>query len=104
MIVVVAVVDGDVIFVDVNGAGFFVVVDVDGDIVFVVDDVDGDDVFLVVDFVNDIRVVAPDGTSHVTPTSPPLPPEKSKHIFLSSIKTKSSIFARRLEKEYALRT
>lgn len=90
MIVVVAVVDGDVIFVDVNGA--------------VIVDVDGDDVFLVVDAVNDIRGVAPDGTSHVTPTTPPLPPEKSKHIFLSSIKTKSSIFARRLENEYALIT
>lgn len=79
MIVVAAVVDGDgdVVFVDVNGAVIFVVVDGDWD-----------DVFLVVDAVYDIRVRAPDGTSHVTPTPLPLPPEKSKHIFLSSIKTK----------------
>lgn len=76
-------VDGDVIFFDVNEDAVFVVVDV----VFVVVDVDGDDFFLVVDAVYDL-VVAPDGTLHVTPTSPPLPPEKSKHIFLSSIKTK----------------
>lgn len=76
-------VDGDVIFFDVNKDDVFVVVDV----VFVVVDVDGDDFFLVVNAVYDL-VVAPDGTSHVTATSPPLPPEKSKHNFLSSIKTK----------------
>lgn len=57
-------------------------------VVAAVVDGDGDDVFLVVDAVYDIRVRAPDGTSHVTPTTPPLPSEKSKHIFLSSIKTK----------------
>lgn len=74
-------VDGDVIFFDVNKDDVFVVVDV----VFVV--VDGDDVFLVVNAVYDL-VVAPDGTSHVTATSLPLPPEKSKHNFLSSIETK----------------
>lgn len=69
MIVVVAVVDGDVIFVDVNGAVIFVAVDGDGDVVFAVVDVDGDDVFLVVDAVYDL-VFASDGTSHNTETSP----------------------------------
>lgn len=72
-------VEGDVIFVDVNGAVIVVVVDVDTvfvdvDTVFVVVDVvcvdvDGDDVFLVVDTVYDL-VFASDGTSHDTPTSP----------------------------------
>lgn len=75
MIVVAVFVDVDDIFVVVKGTVIFVVdaVFVVVDAVFVVDD-DGDDVFLVVDAVYDL-VVAPDGTSHVTPTSPRIPPE-----------------------------
>lgn len=63
-------VDGDVIVADVSGAVIFLEVDVNGDVVFPV----GDAVY-------DLRVVVPDGISHNTLTSPPLPPEKSTHVF-----------------------
>lgn len=57
-------------------------VEVTVDVVFLVVGVNGDVVFLDGDAVYDLRVVVPDGISHNTLTSPPLPPKKSTHVFL----------------------
>lgn len=67
---------GDVGFlvVGVIGDVVFLVVGVNRDVVFLVVDVNGVVVFLVGDVVYDLRVVVPDGISHNTLTSPPLPP------------------------------
>lgn len=67
-----------VVLVDVTGDVVFLVGDVNGDINFLVGNDNDDVVFLVGDAVYDLvdRVVVPDGISHNTAISLPLPPEK----------------------------
>lgn len=62
--------------VDVTVDVVFLVGDVNGEINFLVGNDNDGVVFIVGDAVYDLRVVVPDGISHNTPISPPLPSEK----------------------------